>query len=48
LPPSAVWELAYGELVFLPLAWDQLDAGDLVDAIADFAKRERRFGGLDL
>jgi undecaprenyl diphosphate synthase len=48
LPPSAVWELAYGELVFLPLAWDELDAGDLLDAIADFAKRERRFGGLDL
>jgi undecaprenyl diphosphate synthase len=48
LPPSAVWELAYGELVFVPLAWQQLDSDHLLDAIADFAKRDRRFGGLDL
>jgi hypothetical protein len=48
LPPSLVWELAYGELVFLPLPWQQLDADHLLDAIADFATRERRFGGLDL
>lgn len=47
LPPSLVWELAYGELVFLPLAWEQLDAEHLVDAIAAFAQRERRFGGLE-
>jgi undecaprenyl diphosphate synthase len=47
LPPSLVWELAYGELVFLPLAWSELAADHLVDAFADFAQRERRFGGLD-
>ncbi len=47
LPPSLVWELAYGELVFLPMAWDELDADHLVDAIADFARRERRFGGIE-
>jgi hypothetical protein len=47
LPPSLVWELAYGELVFHPMRWDQLTAADLVDAIGDFARRERRFGGLD-
>lgn len=47
LPPSLVWELAYGELVFHPMAWHELSADDLVDAIADFARRERRFGGLD-
>ncbi len=47
LPPSVVWELAYGELVFHPMAWDELGPDDLVDAIADFAQRERRFGGLD-
>jgi hypothetical protein len=47
LPPSLVWELAYGELVFHPIAWDELDAGHLVAAIADFDQRERRFGGLD-
>ncbi len=47
LPPSLVWELAYGELVFQPMAWHELSADHLVDAIADFAQRERRFGGLD-
>jgi hypothetical protein len=47
LPPSLVWELAYGELVFVPLSWGELAADHVVDAIADFAQRERRFGGLD-
>lgn len=47
LPPSVVWELAYGELVFVSLTWDELAAEHLVDAIADFAQRERRFGGVD-
>ena len=47
LPPSLVWELAYAELVFLPTAWGDLGVADLVDAIADFGGRRRRFGGLD-
>lgn len=47
LPPSLVWELAYGELVFHPMEWAELSAVDLVEAIADFAQRQRRFGGLD-
>ncbi len=47
LPPSLVWELAYGELVFRPMAWHELSTEHLVEAIADFAQRERRFGGLD-
>jgi undecaprenyl diphosphate synthase len=47
LPPSIVWELAYGELVFMPLGWHELSTDHLVEAIADFARRERRFGGLD-
>lgn len=47
LPPSIVWELAYGELVFRPMGWSDLSADHLVEAIADFAQRERRFGGLD-
>lgn len=47
LPPSLVWELAYAELVFLPVAWAQFDAGHLSTAVADFAGRHRRFGGLD-
>lgn len=47
LPPSLVWELAYAELVFLPVAWADLDATHLATAVADFSNRKRRFGGLD-
>ncbi|MET0324343.1 MAG: undecaprenyl diphosphate synthase family protein [Ilumatobacteraceae bacterium] len=47
LPPSLVWELAYGELVFLPIALADLRGQHLVEAIEDFQGRRRRFGGLD-
>ena len=47
LPPSLVWELAYAELVFVPVAWRDLAVDDLARAIADFSNRRRRFGGLD-
>ena len=47
LPPSLVWELAYAELVFIPVAWSDFGAGDLAAAVVDFAGRRRRFGGLD-
>lgn len=47
LPPSLVWELAYAELVFIPVEWGDLDADDLSGAINDFSNRRRRFGGLD-
>lgn len=47
LPPSLVWELAYGELVFRPMEWCELATEHLVEAIADFARRQRRFGALD-
>jgi undecaprenyl pyrophosphate synthase len=47
LPPSLVWELAYAELVFMPVPWDLLGPDHLVAAIADFSGRSRRFGGLD-
>lgn len=47
LPPSLVWELAYAELVFLPVAWGELSVDDLSHSITDFSNRRRRFGGLD-
>jgi undecaprenyl diphosphate synthase len=47
LPPSLVWELAYAELVFLPVAWEALSAEHLAAAAEEFARRRRRFGGLD-
>lgn len=47
IPESMVWELAYSELVFLDLGWDDLTSSDLELAIDDFTRRHRRFGGLD-
>lgn len=47
LPPSLVWELAYGELVFLPIGLADLQRDHLVAAVDDFHGRRRRFGGLD-
>ena len=47
LPPSLVWELAYSELVFLDVAWGDFTSVHLGDAIAAYAHRHRRFGGVD-
>ncbi len=47
LPPSLVWELAYAELVFVDIEWDELATTHVLNAIGDFAGRRRRFGGLD-
>jgi len=47
LPTSLVWELAYSELVYIDVAWPDLSADHLVNAIEAFQHRHRRFGGLD-
>lgn len=47
LPSSLVWELAYCELVYLDVSWDDLRAEHLTRAIDAFEHRHRRFGGLD-
>jgi hypothetical protein len=47
LPPSLVWELAYSELVFSPVALSDLRPEHLQQAVDDFHGRRRRFGGLD-
>jgi len=41
-----MWQAAYSELVFVPVHWPEFDKAALEGAIAEFAKRERRFGGL--
>jgi len=41
-----LWQAAYSELVFLPIYWPDFDAAALRDAIQEFRRRERRFGGL--
>lgn len=46
-PPSLVWELAYSELVYVDVAWRDFGAAHLEEAIASYARRHRRFGGID-
>ena len=41
-----LWELAYSELWFTPVFWPDFTREYLFEAIRDFQKRERRFGGL--
>jgi len=40
-----LWQSAYSELYFAPQLWPDFGADDLEAAIADYAGRERRFGG---
>jgi undecaprenyl diphosphate synthase len=39
-----LWQLAYCELYFTDTLWPDFDAAALRAAVADFARRERRFG----
>jgi undecaprenyl diphosphate synthase len=41
-----LWESAYAELCFVDTLWPDFGADDLRAAMADFHRRERRFGGL--
>ena len=41
-----MWQAAYSELVFVPVHWPDFDKAALEGAIAEYARRERRFGGL--
>lgn len=41
-----LWQAAYSEFVFLPLHWPDFDRSALETAIAEFRRRERRYGGL--
>lgn len=41
-----LWQLAYTELFFTDTLWPDFDEAALDQAIAGFAARERRFGGL--
>ena len=41
-----LWEVAYSELWFTPIFWPDFNREHLFEAIRDFQKRERRFGGV--
>ncbi len=40
-----LWQLAYTELYFTPRLWPDMDAADLDEALAEYAQRQRRYGG---
>src|SRR5204863_3995 len=41
-----LWQAAYAELLFVDTLWPDFGVAELEAAVADFARRQRRFGGL--
>jgi undecaprenyl diphosphate synthase len=41
-----LWQTAYAELLFVETLWPDFGKAELAAALDDFARRERRFGGL--
>ena len=41
-----LWQIAYAELIFTPLAWPEFDEAALQECIKEFESRDRRYGGL--
>ncbi len=42
-----VWQTAYSEFVFTDTRWPEFRRADLFDAVAEFQRRERRFGAIE-
>ena len=43
-----LWQIAYAELYVTDMLWPDFRRPDLLEAILDYQKRDRRFGGLSL
>ncbi len=41
-----LWQAAYAEFVFLPILWPDFDRAALEEALNEYRRRERRFGGV--
>ncbi|CAN7197576.1 isoprenyl transferase [Bosea sp. LjRoot90] len=41
-----LWQAAYAEFVFTPVLWPDFDREALEEAMAEFSRRERRYGGV--
>ena len=41
-----LWQLAYAEFYFTPVAWPEFTPEELKKAIEEYDKRNRRFGGI--
>ena len=42
-----LWELAYSELVFTDVLWPDFRREHLFEAVREFQRRDRRYGGID-
>jgi undecaprenyl diphosphate synthase len=42
-----LWQSAYAEFVVMPVYWPDFDRAALVQALDEFRRRQRRFGGLE-
>ena len=42
-----LWQVAYSEMVFLDVLWPDFSRAHLFEAVAEYQRRERRFGGLE-
>ncbi len=41
-----LWQIAYAELIFTPVAWPDFDEAQLNACIDEFSGRDRRYGGV--
>ncbi len=41
-----LWQSAYAEFYFTPILWPDFGPDDLCEAVREFGRRERRFGGV--
>lgn len=41
-----LWQISYAEIVIFRKFWPDFGQADLVDAVAEYSRRHRRFGGL--
>jgi undecaprenyl diphosphate synthase len=42
-----LWQLAYAEIYVTPILWPDFRGAHLIEGIAEYQKRERRYGGLN-
>ena len=41
-----LWQIAYAEIYVTPVLWPDFRARHFLEALAEFQKRERRYGGV--
>ncbi len=41
-----LWQISYAEIVIVKKYWPDFRKGDLIEAVEEYQRRHRRFGGL--